>query len=449
MENKKEKCSFKEHREIDAISYCQECKIYMCNKCIMHHTGLFDNHQQYNIDKSIKDIFTGYCKEINHFNKLEFYCKTHCKLCCVACISKIRNNFYGQHKDCDICAVEDIKEEKKMKLEENIKCLEELLNKLETSINELKIFFEKINEKKEGLKLNIQQIFTKIRNTLNDREDELLIEVDKQFNYLYFNEDIIKENGTLPNKIKILLEKRKTIENDWNNDNKLYFFINYCINIENNIKNINQINEKINICKINQNIKINFYPHKEDEINKFLNSIKKFGKINWNKFRFKICPINIKEGREYSVTGENQNILTKTAKNSNWIGTFCENELEKSEIYKWKIKILKSKTKNILIGVAPIDFDINSSDYNYGWYFACDNLGLYSGPPYNYKNKKTNLSKVKDEITVIMNMNKRTLKFIINNEDKGDSYTDIPLDKPISPAVCLVDTNDSIEIIEC
>ena len=47
-----------------------------------------------------------------------------------------------------------------------------------------------------------------------------------------------------------------------------------------------------------------------------------------------------------------------------------------------------------------------------------------------------------------MNMKKRTLKFIINNEDKGDSYTDIPIDKPIFPAVLLYDTNDSVEILE-
>ena len=48
-----------------------------------------------------------------------------------------------------------------------------------------------------------------------------------------------------------------------------------------------------------------------------------------------------------------------------------------------------------------------------------------------------------------MNMNKRTLKFIINNEDKGESYNDIPLDKPLTPAICLCSTNDSVEIIEC
>ena len=63
--------------------------------------------------------------------------------------------------------------------------------------------------------------------------------------------------------------------------------------------------------------------------------------------------------------------------------------------------------------------------------------------------KNTNLKKVKDEIIVIMNMKKRTLKFIIDNEDKGDSYTDIPIDKPIVPSVLLFNKNDSIEIIEC
>ena len=35
----------------------------------------------------------------------------------------------------------------------------------------------------------------------------------------------------------------------------------------------------------------------------------------------------------------------------------------------------------------------------------------------------TNLSKINDEVVIVMNMKKKTLKFIINNEDKDDSYT--------------------------
>ena len=112
--------------------------------------------------------------------------------------------------------------------------------------------------------------------------------------------------------------------------------------------------------------------------------------------------------------------------------------------------LIKTAHYYIMVGVAPIDFDINSSyHYTCGWYFYLCNSTLYSGPPHNYSGKKTNLSNQKDEIIVVMNMNKRSLKFIINNEDKGDSYSDIPIDKPLFPAVFLYYTNDSVEIIEC
>ena len=47
-----------------------------------------------------------------------------------------------------------------------------------------------------------------------------------------------------------------------------------------------------------------------------------------------------------------------------------------------------------------------------------------------------------------MDMEKRTLKFIIDNEDKGDSFNNIPIDKPIYPAVLLYNVNDSIKIID-
>ena len=48
-----------------------------------------------------------------------------------------------------------------------------------------------------------------------------------------------------------------------------------------------------------------------------------------------------------------------------------------------------------------------------------------------------------------MNMKKRTLKFIINNEDKGYSYANIPIDKPLYPVALLCYKDDSVEITEC
>ena len=115
MKNQTQKCSSKIHKEINGIYYCPECKIYMCNKCENHHSELFQNdHHIFKLDKDIKQIFTGFCQEENHLDKLEYFCKTHNQLCCASCIAKIKKKGKSQHIDCDVCLIEDIKLEKKI-----------------------------------------------------------------------------------------------------------------------------------------------------------------------------------------------------------------------------------------------------------------------------------------------------------------------------------------------
>ena len=288
MDSSTKTCSSKEHKEINATCYCIECKVYMCKKCENFHSKLFDHRHCYSLDQKLEEIFTGFCKEPNHLERLEYFCKNHNILCCASCAVKIKGKQKGEHKDCDICFIEDIKEEKKNKLKENIKSLENLSQILNESINQLKIALEKINKDKEELKFHVQKIFTKIRNALNDREDELLIDIDKLFEKYFFNEDIIKEGEKLPNKINISLEKGKITDNDWLDENNLNSLINDCINIENNIKDINKIKENIKKCHNSNDLKIQFYPKDESEINKFIESIKTFGKIS------QIIPINSK-----------------------------------------------------------------------------------------------------------------------------------------------------------
>ena len=272
------KCSQVEHGEIDAISFCQECKVYLCNKCDNFHSKLLKNHHVYNLDKNLNEIFIDLCKEENHYLKMDYFCKNHNQLCCVACIAKLKGKGNGQHTDCNICFINDIKEEKKNKLKENIKNLENLSETFMQSINELNELFEKMNENKENLKIKIQKIFTKIRSELNNREDELLLDIDKKYEKIFCNEDIIKECEKLPNKIKISLERGKTIEKDWNDNDKLNSIINDCINIENNIKEINKVNENISKFKENKD-KIIKFNLEDNEINKFLEKIKIFGNI--------------------------------------------------------------------------------------------------------------------------------------------------------------------------
>ena len=150
MEHQK-KCSSEEHKEINAISFCPDCRIYMCNKCENHHSALFNNHQTYKINKD-EEIFTGYWQEKNHPNRLEYFCKDHNQLCCAACISKINEKGDGQHKDCEVYTIEKIKEEKKNKLKENIKYLEDIENKFNENMKQIKEFFEKIEKDKDELK---------------------------------------------------------------------------------------------------------------------------------------------------------------------------------------------------------------------------------------------------------------------------------------------------------
>ena len=275
----KQKCSLNEHSEIDAINYCQDCKIFMCNKCEKIHSGLLKNHHLYNLNKNINEVFTGLCTEKNHSMNLEYYCKTHNKLWCAACISKIKSKGNGKHKNCKVFGIAKIKKKKKNILENNIQKLEELSNELEPSINELKIIYEKINEQKEKLKIEVQNFFTTLRNELNEREDSLLLEVDKKFDELFFNEELIKESEKMPNIVKISLEKGKIEEKEWDDENKLNKLINNCIRIENNIKDINLIYEKISTYNTKKDLKFELKP-KEDEVNEILIKIKNLGRIN-------------------------------------------------------------------------------------------------------------------------------------------------------------------------
>ena len=126
--------------------------------------------------------------------------------------------------------------------------IEEASENIEESIKKLKEVFEIISVRKEETKLKISKIFTKIRNALNEREEQLFLELDNIYDKSYFKEDIIKKGEKIYNLIKSFLEKGKLLNNEWNDDNKLIERINDCLNIENNIKNIIEINEHIDKC---------------------------------------------------------------------------------------------------------------------------------------------------------------------------------------------------------
>ena len=180
MEIRNAKCSSSKHADVDAVSFCPDCKKYFCNKCQKFHDEM-ENHKVINLNQK-DEIFVDKCKEENHNDKLEFYCKEHNVLCCVACTSKIKEEGYGQHFDCNVTHIKKIENEKRNKLKENINYLEQSVNQIEQSINKLKEIYDQINKNKQELKLKIQSIFTKLRNALNEKEDKLLLDIDEYYN---------------------------------------------------------------------------------------------------------------------------------------------------------------------------------------------------------------------------------------------------------------------------
>ena len=269
------KCSSIDHKNTNAIIFCQICKVYLCNKCQIFHSKIFQNHITQNISKENQEIFTGLCSEKDHINTLEYYCKTHNKLCCVACISKIKDDKNGNHKDCDIYKLIDIKSEKEKEFKEDYAKLQELSKSLEPTVNKFKTLKEEINKNKEDLIMEIQKVFTNLRNILNSREDQILNQVEEVYKKVYFDDNIIKDCEKLNEKVKKCLESINKL-NDIKNE--LNYVINYYIEFGNNLNKINELNQKMIKCNSN-NIRITFEVNNKE----LENIIKKYGNINQNE----------------------------------------------------------------------------------------------------------------------------------------------------------------------
>lgn len=106
------------------------------------------------------------------------------------------------------------------------------------------------------------------------------------------------------------------------------------------------------------------------------------------------------------------------------------------------------------VGVAPTDIDTDPSNENReecGWYLNLYETKLYSGPPQRYRGKaygRRNDVSAGDIIRVTFDTTGTTgvLSFAINDVDLGVAYDDIPLNKPIAPAVYFYGRGECVEL---
>ena len=244
--------------------------------------------------------------------------------------------------------------------------------------------------------------------------------------------------------MKIYIEKGKLLEKDWDDDNsKLISRINDCINIDDNIKKIIEINENISEY-ISQEINIKFIPEEEEQINKFLQTIKEFGEvINEDNFKFKFRP-----GNNYSVSN-NGLIATKNKGGNDWnCIIYGDREIPKNKISKWKIKIntdIRPKISELYIGIGPNN--AKSPFYNYCWSFICSCMSInLKGKTFDYNNLEGRLKKG-DIVEVIADRKLNILSFSINDDYQGIAFSQIPKEEKLYPTIVIYDQNHIIEIL--
>jgi len=119
-------------------------------------------------------------------------------------------------------------------------------------------------------------------------------------------------------------------------------------------------------------------------------------------------------------------------------------------LHQWTVKLVKMRME-IIIGIAP--FDVNKNQANLygscGWYLYCNKSTLYSGPPMNFSNKAYSDTALTQgsTITVKLDIDKKTISYVINGTDYGIAYQDILTDKKLSLCVVLYAPNDCVELV--
>ena len=126
----------------------------------------------------------------------------------------------------------------------------------------------------------------------------------------------------------------------------------------------------------------------------------------------------------------------------------------------WDVTVEKAhqnRGKGVYVGVAPYDVDPNTANQKMcGWYVYCFNQTLWSGPPFGYRSRRfdgTTGGSFQGEVRLLFNSTRRPATLSVKMKNSPTfyvAYKNIPMDKPLVPAVVIeyVDTTVSISPME-
>lgn len=170
---------------------------------------------------------------------------------------------------------------------------------------------------------------------------------------------------------------------------------------------------------------------------------------SWRK-----CEITTNPEVTYSLEASNSNIAIKDdAKGiASVIGT---TPLPMDKVVSWKLNILKSEGKDggglylgaAYEGIAMDDYGICDA----GFFIRPFTAQLWSGAPFNYMNREYGPKKTPgtyvhdgDTIEVIMDMKNGELSYVVNGENFGVAYKNIPTWMPLYPCARIENAGTTI-----
>ncbi|XP_052782162.1 uncharacterized protein LOC128218522 [Mya arenaria] len=311
----------------EAQFFCDECKKYYCNNCVLLHNKLFRTHTV--LGKQDVSKWVGYARlnpieacDKHGDKKLELLCEDHDELCCHICVSLT-------HRMC-----------------QSIKHIPDLVDGLKNQIDLIKLpadvqkinhrlqeITEKMTHNKESLKVSGKKLLAEIK-TIRNRVNAKLDELEKMTNAILqhqlheaecFLQDDIDKCTNLTYKLKSYLESIQSQQDD----NNSYIAYKKCTDKMREAENL----LKQLYAKPNKSLVF----HEDPMIEQFLsglNTLETLGKIFDENYVYKV-----KHRSQYTAKIKND-------KKGCLISGICElpgGEILISDFNNYKVKLLDSQ----------------------------------------------------------------------------------------------------------
>ncbi|XP_048253168.1 E3 ubiquitin-protein ligase TRIM56-like [Haliotis rufescens] len=170
-----------------ANSYCQDCDVPLCERCVKMHASLpsMSNHVIADLGETVKVTRRQRCTE--HNEVMDFCCrdcnKAICPKCCII-----------YHRRCDsVVTIQSMMSEMRSVLTHNKGLIKESFDDTERSLQQQKSQIDVISDNKDKIKSQIRQASQKAMDVIKQKEKQLLEEL---------NEMTEKQSGPLRGRIK-------------------------------------------------------------------------------------------------------------------------------------------------------------------------------------------------------------------------------------------------------